>query len=36
MPKIKTVDKEYQDLTKDIDVQALQENIRAFIDGSIH
>jgi len=30
MPKRKTVDKEYQDLTKDIDVPALQENIRAF------
>jgi predicted transposase YbfD/YdcC len=30
MPKRKTVDKDYQDLTSDIDVEALQENVRAF------
>lgn len=30
MPKRKTVDKEYQDLTKDIDVKALQQNIKEF------
>lgn len=30
MPKRKTVDKEYQDLTKDIDIVALQENVKAF------
>lgn len=30
MPKRKTIDKEYRDLTQDIDVQALQENIRTF------
>lgn len=30
MPKRKTVDQDYQDLTKDIDVIALQENIKAF------
>ena len=30
MPKRKTADKEYQDLTKDIDVIALQENIKVF------
>ena len=30
MPKRKTADKEYQDLTKDIDVVALQENIKLF------
>lgn len=30
MPKRKTADKDYQDITKDIDVVALQENIRAF------
>ena len=28
MPKRKTVDKEYQDLTQDIDLKALQENIK--------
>lgn len=30
MPKRKTTDKEYADLTKSIDVPALQENIREF------
>ena len=30
MPKRKTLDGEYQDLIKDIDVHALQENIRTF------
>jgi len=30
MPKRKTANKEYQDLTKDIDVVALQKNIRLF------
>ena len=30
MPKRKTVDKDYQDLTTDIDVAALQENVRTF------
>ena len=30
MPKRKTVDKTYQDLTQDIDINALQENIKAF------
>lgn len=30
MPKRKTVDKEYQDLTKNIDVIELQENIKSF------
>lgn len=30
MPKRKTVDKDYQDLTKAIDVKALQTNIREF------
>ncbi|HEX8931695.1 MAG TPA: ISAs1 family transposase [Patescibacteria group bacterium] len=30
MPKRKTVDKEYRDLTQEIDVKALQENVRTF------
>lgn len=30
MPKRKTVDKEYRDLTQDIDLKALQENVRTF------
>jgi predicted transposase YbfD/YdcC len=30
MPKRKTVDKEYRDLTQDIDIKALQENVRTF------
>jgi predicted transposase YbfD/YdcC len=30
MPKRKTIDKAYQDLTQDIDINALQENIKAF------
>lgn len=30
MPKRKTADKDYQDLTKDIDVPALQESIKSF------
>jgi predicted transposase YbfD/YdcC len=30
MPKRKTTDKTYQDLIQEIDVQALQENIKAF------
>ena len=30
MPKRKTADTAYQDLTKDIDILALQENVRAF------
>ena len=29
MPKRKTVDKDYRDLTQDIDIKALQENVRA-------
>jgi predicted transposase YbfD/YdcC len=30
MPKRKTIDRAYQDLTQDIDVKALQENIKVF------
>ena len=30
MPKRKTADKEYQDLTKDIDIIALQDNVKVF------
>jgi hypothetical protein len=30
MPKRKTTDKEYQDLTKDIDIVALQETMKAL------
>ena len=33
MPKRKTVDKEYRELTQDIDVKALQENIRTFFEN---
>jgi predicted transposase YbfD/YdcC len=33
MPKRKTVDKEYQDLTKDIDTVALQENVKKFLSN---
>lgn len=33
MPKRKTADKEYQDLTQEIDLKALQENVRNFFEN---
>jgi len=33
MPKRKTADKEYLDLTQEIDVKALQENVRTFFEN---